>query len=255
MREMYIGIGDYALGGAVTLPFLSIDRAKRRRPLVFGEVRDDPVPEQMDGTVFRNHLGDLPAWASVWKDLGADGVCLKMAPGPEAAQTVKTVVERTRMPVMVCIGDDDVATLHEIADTVSGSMLILGCSSEGSYRRVADFAGSHVVTTVPGDPLVGDGCIHPDSAVLCRYDIRGGTEGLSEIKGLRSTGLSRGDEGLPVICDVTGAWEMYDGDDRRMAVLESNSALCAMLAGADAVVVRGSGAADMASNHGEELAL
>ena len=41
LPEVYIGKGDYATGGARSLPFLDLDCARRRRPLVLGEVTDD----------------------------------------------------------------------------------------------------------------------------------------------------------------------------------------------------------------------
>ncbi len=36
LGELYLGRGDYVAGGAQSLPFLDLDGARRRRPLVFG---------------------------------------------------------------------------------------------------------------------------------------------------------------------------------------------------------------------------
>ena len=41
LEELYLGRGDYVAGGARSLPFLDLDGARRRRPLVFGIVTDD----------------------------------------------------------------------------------------------------------------------------------------------------------------------------------------------------------------------
>ena len=41
LEEIVLGGGDYVAGGAQSLPFLQMDGARRRRPLVFGEDTDD----------------------------------------------------------------------------------------------------------------------------------------------------------------------------------------------------------------------
>ena len=72
---------------------------------------------------------------------------------------------------------------------------------------------------------------------------------------LRSRALG-GESALrhPIVADVTGCWNREFSDAREASMWEAESALAAMLAGADIIFVRGPGAADMARVYGEELA-
>ena len=81
------------------------------------------------------------------------------------------------------------------------------------------------------------------------------SDDISLVEDIRSRALS-GDSGLdhPVMADVTGCWDRGFSDAREASMWEAESALAAMLAGADILVVRGPGAADMARVYGEELA-
>ena len=58
----------------------------------------------------------------------------------------------------------------------------------------------------------------------------------------------------PIVFDVTPSWDAGFADARVASMVEAESCLVAMLSGADVLIVRGPGAADMARVYGEELA-
>ena len=81
------------------------------------------------------------------------------------------------------------------------------------------------------------------------------SEDVSLVRDIRARALA-GDRNLrhPVMADVSGCWSRGFADARLASMQEAESALAAMMAGADMVIVRGPGAADMARVYGEELA-
>lgn len=75
LGELYLGRGDYVAGGAQSLPFLDLDGARRRRPLVFGQVTDDLSSyPSLAADMFSGRQTDPEEWAVMWKEIGADGV-------------------------------------------------------------------------------------------------------------------------------------------------------------------------------------
>ena len=255
LPEVYIGRGDYAAGGARSLPFLDLDCARRRRPLVFGEVTDDLSTYPMTAAgMFSGRQQDPCEWAVMWKELGADGVCVRVrTEDPEAAVSlIRSVSDRTRLPVAV---DAPPHIAEKVASSVDDTKLLV--FSEGG---------------VPGIHLPVLRCSDPDDAAARAADLEeaavsfpskplgGGMEEFdSLISGYRNRGLS-GEAGcrFPIVADVTSAWNhegaVREDDARRISLWEATGALSAMLAGADILIVRGPGAADMARVYGEELA-
>lgn len=250
LRELRLGKGDYAVGGACSPPFLDLDGARRRRPLVFGEVTDDlasypPLAAEM----FSGRQTDPAEWAVMWREIGADGICLRLGDGDVRgrADLVREVCDRTRLPVMVDASPDiieavsagiDDSILLLVSDAVrdDGHIAVIGC-------RDADAASSL--------------CGGHDSMVMFGLDGRTPAELLGRMEEYRSRGLS-GDASCqnPVVVDTTPIWDSLDGgwDARKASMLEASEALAVMMAGADLLIMRGPGAADMARVYGEELA-
>ena len=256
LPEIYLGRGDYAAGGARSLPFLDLDCARRRRPLVLGEVTDDlsHYPE-LAASMFSGRQTDPAEWAVMWKELGADGVCLRLhgKDTGRAVELVRTVSDRTRLPVAV---DADDGVLKAVASGIDGSVLLLMTDSH--------FGGSHVsvVRCRDADDAAERLEDAPDNTMVSFEprplgdDIGTFCDSMREYRarGLSGDGSCR----FPMVADVTCAWEHGDavrGDDaRRISLWEASGALTAMLAGADILIVKGPGAADMARVYGEELA-
>lgn len=223
LREYRVGKGDYVIGGAWTMPFAGLDSPLRRRPMFIGEVRmhedDDPVMR-----------------ALMWRDLGADGVCLRVQPGD--GDTVSAIATSTAMPVMV---EGPGAAVEEASARVCDSIMVLmPCDDCEVDARDHLLTGVHVDAFPP--TVLGGGLKNAME------------EGLR----LRSEALSSETPGRPTICDVTSVWDMsHDIDEAgmaRMTMLESQAALAAILAGADMIVMRDPAALDSAIGYGEELA-
>ena len=247
LAEIALGRGDYAAGGARSLPFLDLDGARRRRPLVFGEITDDlsDYPE-VAAEMFSGRQTDPGEWAVMWKEIGADGILIDLH--DQSADLVREVSERTHLPVAV-IADDGVL---EEASGIEGTRLIL-IGRGHDYRGPA---GDHVVSvTAKGADF--QSLPEPGRCVLRigGFGMEGLMDDTAEALAIRTGGLS-GEEGRthPMMADVRGCWDRGFRDAREASMWEAESALAAMLAGADILIVRGPGAADMTRVYGEELA-
>lgn len=236
MRELPLGKGDYVAGGAWSMPFLDLDGARRRRPLVFGEVQlHGDVPPLIEG-MFSGRCSSSEEWAVMWKEIGADGICLRIRPGD--GPLVANISGRTRMPLAV---SGSAEAVREAAESVGDSSMIL--MSDGEEVRVE------------GHYSIGSDLMMMEPTIL------GGnmSDAVDSGRRMRMEAISSDSPGLPAICDVTSACDSdVDGDEyvrvRRTSMIEAQSALVAMLSGADIIIVRGPGAADMARVYGEELA-
>ena len=262
IEELIVGKGDYIIGGARSPPFLKLDNARNRRPVIFGEAYDDlGLYNESAASMFSGRQNDIEEWAVMWKELGADGICLRLT-RPDSHELVKRIADRTRIPVMVS-ADTDI--LKRTASEVDDSILILYCRDETQSLEMSSCSNNHILVANCGD---GD----PQS--LCRrmqelgarniiVDLGKGKMGpslktlRSRISSFRMDGLN----GVPdsqhnIICDATPSWDEHGPDvtARRASMIEAMTALGAMMAGADVIVVKGPGAADMARVYGEELA-
>lgn len=247
LREVVLGRGDYAAGGACTRPFLDQDGARRRRPMVLGEIQGIPSEcEELVASMFSGRAGDPCEWAVMWKEISADGICLRTdgLDAEEASTLARAVSDRTRLLVAVS-GDPEI--LDAVASAITDSILVLMGSpdSPGNHAVAHPVSGIDEARSIPPDEkrmLLVTG-MFPDSTPLML------------MRSLRESALE-GDEGCdaPVVYDATPVWEMGFDDARGASMTEGEAALTAMLAGADAVIVRGPGAADMARVYGEELA-
>ncbi len=246
LGEVALGKGDYVAGGACSLPFLDLDGARRRRPLVFGEVTDclSDYPA-LAAEMFSGRHNDPAEWAVMWKEIGADGIWIDLKKGD--SELVRTIVERTRLPVAVTA---DHGTLAKVAE-IEGSVIIL----IGRGEQYLGPAGGHAVMVNASTPdSLADRCLEAESSGMCSIimDVGNGTCFAEEV---RRRALE-GERSLrhPTICNVSGCWESGFSDARSASMWEAEAALSAMLAGTDILIVRGPGAADMARVYGEELA-
>ncbi|MBO4358096.1 MAG: hypothetical protein J5813_08065 [Candidatus Methanomethylophilaceae archaeon] len=262
MEEILVGKGDYVIGGARSPAFLDLDNARNRRPVIFGEAFDSLEGyHESAASMFSGRQTDIEEWAVMWKELGADGICLRLS-GDDSPALVKRIATRTRIPVMVS-ADTDV--LIDTAKTVDDSILVLNCKDAEQSLEVSEFSNNHVVVAK---------CYDQDSKHICDEMSARGSKNImvdlgpgrmddslkdlrSRIEQYRLNGLN-GDVGSQhtILCDVTPSWDAHDSNvsARRASMHEATVALALMMSGADALIVKGPGAADMARVYGEELA-
>ena len=262
MEEIFVGKGDYVIGGARSPAFLELDGARNRRPVIFGEAFDSLEGyHESAASMFSGRQTDIEEWSVMWKELGADGICLRVT-GDDSPALVKRVAERTRIPIMVTADTD---TLIETAKTVDDSVLILNCSNPEQSLAVAERSNNHVVVAK---------CDRTDPKELCKEMSSRGARNImvdlgegrmdknlkalrSRIEDYRLNGLNGDVESQhTVLCDVSPSWEVHESNvsARRSSMYEATVALAVMMSGADAIIVKGPGAADMARVYGEELA-
>ena len=103
--EVVLGKGDYIVGGAKGMPFLSFEHRTNRRPIVAGEVYDTLVDyPELAANMFDGRQKDPVEWAHMWKTLGVDRIPVRLASldpakggtTPEAAaELVKKISDKT----------------------------------------------------------------------------------------------------------------------------------------------------------------
>lgn len=242
LAEVVLGRGDYIAGGARSIPFLDLDGARRRRPMVFGKVTDDlsGYPE-LAAEMFSGRQTDPEEWAVMWKEIGADGVWIDLRNG--GADLVRRIADRTRLPIAVHC---PTGVMADVAG-ITGHVMIL-VPDDGPTD-----GGDHVVA-VPADV---DGVFSENTVIdlgrVSLDDALGAKGRLAE--DIRRMALDGCPEmNRPMMADVSGDWVRGFPDARSASMWEAETALVMMLAGADIVVAIGPGAADMARVYGEELA-
>lgn len=258
MREIILGKGDYVAGGAHTEPFLDLDGARRRRPLIFGEVWTDlgGYPH-VAAEMFSGRQNNVSDWAMMWKEIEADGICLRM--GDDAQEAVSVVTEisrRTSMPIIVSASGNYEEVYRTVGKTVKDTVLVFLCPDTETSASITEDCKGHA-TSIPVKERKGfvssmDGAmmmLHSE----CVFSVDAGTA-MSTLCEVRAEGITGDSDSCPLICDVTGAWDLCEPREFLTSLLEGESALIAMLCGADAIIVKGPGAADMARVYGEELA-
>ncbi len=261
-EEIVVGRGDYVIGGARSPAFLDLDGARHRRPVIFGEVFETLEGyHESAASMFSGRQNDIEEWAVMWKELGADGVCLRLNAGG-SADLVKRIADRIRLPIMVSAGTD---VLMETAKTVTDSVLILKCSDREQSLALSDPSIDHVIVARcdgEEDPKELCKAMREKGAKRIAVDLGDGTmDSLkmlrSRISGYRLDGLNGiEDSQHTILCDVSPSWDQCSDDvtARRASMHEATIALAAMMSGADILVMKGPGAADMARTYGEELA-
>jgi len=289
--EVALGKGDYIAGGSDGMPFLSFENTNKRRVMVAGEVVDDltDYPE-LAASMFDGRQNDPVEWSRMWRSLGADMICLRLKgtdpdkgnkSPKEAGELVKKISDATGLPVIVygCgIPEVDNEVMKVVSESVKDSRLIIAKVEEDEYRTIssAAIAGKHIVLAFSNldvnlakqmnmiladfgvnvsdilmDPLMAPLGMGLDYSYSVNERIR--LAALSNDKMLQ----------IPVICDATGAWDVGDavndedeslGDvTHRVTWWETMTAMAAIVSGADIVIMRGPGAADMILGYADEL--
>jgi len=289
--EIVLGKGDYIAGGSDGMPFLSFENTSKRRTMVAGEVFDDisDYPE-LAASMFNGRQNDPVEWAVMWKSIGADMVCLrirgidpdkKSITTEQASELVKKITDATQLPVMVygCgTPDVDNELMEKISRSVKGTRLVLAKADEDGHKTIssAAVAGKHALIAFSNLDL---NLAKQMNIVLTDFGVQrtdilmdplmaplgmGLDYSYSVNERIRLAALS-GDKMLqiPMICDATGAWDVGDAvneDDaesgdavHRVTWWETMTAMAAMASGADIVIIRGPGAADMILGYADEL--
>ena len=77
--EVVLGKGDYIVGGAKGMPFLSFEHRTNRRPIVAGEVFDSVADyPELAAKMFDGRQNDPVEWAIMWKSMGVDLICVRL---------------------------------------------------------------------------------------------------------------------------------------------------------------------------------
>lgn len=242
LSEIVLGRGDYVAGGARSLPFLDLDGARHRRPMVFGKITDDlsEYPE-LAASMFSGRQTDPEEWAVMWKEIGADGIWIDLKKG--GADLVRRISDRTRLPIAVHCSTDAMADIAAI----TGHVMIL-VPEDGSID------GRDHVVAIPAevDREFSEKTVIDLGRVSLEESLGEGRRLAGKIRRMALDGCPGMDR--PLMADVSGDWTRRFADARSASMWEAETALVMMLAGADIVVTVGPGAADMARVYGEELA-
>jgi acetyl-CoA decarbonylase/synthase complex subunit delta len=291
IAEVSLGKGDRIAGGSDGMPFLSFENTSKRRVMIAGEIVDDLTDyPALAASMFDGRQKDPVEWAKMWKSLGADMICVRLKgtdpdkgkrTPKDAGELVKKIADATQLPVIVygCgTVDADNEVMKAVSDSVKNTRLVFGKADEDEYRTVssAAIAGKHAIIAfsnldvnlakqmniiltdfgVPYSDILMDPLMAPlgmglDYSYSVNERIR--LAALSNDKMLQ----------IPMICDATGAWDVGDaineedadlGDVRnRVTWWETMTAMAAIVSGADIVIMRGPGAADMIIGYADEL--
>jgi acetyl-CoA decarbonylase/synthase complex subunit delta len=264
------------LGGETTLPFLAFE-GKVSRPAIGMEVIDhigEDYPQIIIDEI-GDLIKDPVTWARACVDVhGADFICLKLlSTNPEeanvsaedAASLVSTILKKVKAPLIIQGSGDyekDARVMELCSDVAKGERCLLARAEQDSYKSiaVAATANNHGVVAfsnidvniakqlnimltefgVPLDHIVSDPLM---------AGIGFGMEyAYSAMERIKLAGLA-GDKMLqsPMIADISVAWSAKEayrvdeklGDERERAVFwEAASALAALMAGADALILR-----------------
>jgi len=288
--EIVLGKGDYIAGGSDGMPLLSFENTCKRRMMIAGEVVDDltDYPE-LAASMFNGRQKDPVEWSLMWKSIGADMICLRLkGTDPDkgktteyASELVERIADATQLPVIVygCgIPEVDDNLMKEISNSVKNRRLVLAKADEEGHKTIssAAIAGKHALIAFSNLDL---NLAKQMNIVLTDFGVQrsdilmdplmaplgmGLDYSYSVNERIRLAALS-GDKMLqiPMICDATGAWDVGDAvndDDadlgdvvNRVTWWETMTAMAAMASGADIVIMRGPGAADMILGYADEL--
>lgn len=278
-------------GGETGMPFLSFEGSMAYRPLIAGEVLD--VSSEVPPLVreeFGAAVEDPASWAKVWvEERGADLICLKLhSTNPEeqnrgaeeAVATVLRVLEAVKVPLIVYGSgheEKDAKVLEAVSNAAPKERLLLGQAEETAYKsisaaamandhRVISFANLDVNLSKQINILLTDFGVKKESIVLDPLfaSLGMGLEySYSVMERIRLAALM-GDSMLqvPMLCDTTSAWkakeaseelEGHDGLRERAVWWEAATALAALIAGADILVMRSPASAGIARRAIAEL--
>lgn len=291
INEVAIGKGDYIAGGGNGLPFLSFENRSKSRPMIAGEVWDDITDfPQIAADMFSGRQKDPVEWATMWKEIGADIICLRLVStdpskkntsAKDAAALVQRISDKTNLPIMVCGSgsvEKDIEVLTEICNDVKDTRLIISKVDECEYKKLAAaaMANNHVIL---GFSNLDVNLAKQMNILLKDYGLENKDIVMDPLMAALGMGLDYsysvnerirngalyGDKMLqvPMVCDCTGSWDVGDAtseDDGtigdvtfRATWWEVITATAAMVSGADILIVRGAPAADMIKVYASEL--
>ena len=149
------------VGGESTLPFLAFEGEIPHPPVVALEIQDQYPDDWSDllKDCWGDVLSDPAVWAEKAEESGADIIALKLqsahpegknTDAPQAAETVRSVLAATGLPLIVYGPgqvDKDNDVLVAVAEAAKGERIALGNCEEKNYRTIvaAALANEHLV--------------------------------------------------------------------------------------------------------------
>ena len=265
------------VGGQSALPFLDIDGTIPHPPALGMEVVDVISPD-FPALVKQEFDDVLDSAAKRAKkcveSFGADFICLKLEGAnpegsnrspEEAAVTVKEVLAAVSVPLLIygCGNEEkDSKVMEAVSYAAKGERCFLGLAENGKYKSiaVASMANGHGLVAFSNldinlakqlNILLTDFGVKPENILMdpLMAGIGYGVEySYSVMERIRLAALM-GDSMLqmPMICDVGTAWKAREssvvdphlGDPKRRGPLwEATTAMAAMTAGADLLIMR-----------------
>lgn len=263
-------------GGESGMPFLSYEGARPNRTLIAGEVLDslselpDPVKSELG-----EEVNDPVTWAQAWVDkYGADIICIKLvSTNPdeanrspqEAAETVKRILDAVKVPIIVYgCGNEvrDAKTFELVSNIAAKERLLIGHAEDTAYKSIAaaTMANHHAIISFSNldinlakqiNILLNDFGIKKDSIVMdpLMAALGMGLEySYSVMERIRLAAfMGDGMLQVPLICDTSVPWKAKeaaedvpgpDGIAERAVWWETTTALAALIAGADILIMR-----------------
>ena len=265
------------VGGQGILPFFDVDGTLPNPPVIGMEVID-VIPPDFSALVTAEFADVLDSPVERAKKsvevFGADFICLKLeSVNPEgenespdqAAQTVKDVLTAVDVPLLVygCGNEEkDSKVMEAVSYAAKGERCFLGLAENGKYKSisVASMANGHGIVAFSNldinlakqlNILLTDFGVKPENIIMdpLMAGIGYGVEySYSVMERIRLAALM-GDAMLqmPMICDTSIAWKareasMQDphlGDNsKRGPFWEATTAMAALMAGADILIMR-----------------
>ena len=279
-------------GGEGGMPFLSYEGAMPHRPLIAGEVLDSisELPASVI-TEFGNAINDPVAWARAWVEkFGADLICIKLvSTSPdeanrspqEAVETVKRVLDAVKVPIIVygCGNEErDAKTLELVSNIAAKERLLVGHAEDTAYKSIAaaTMANHHAIISFSNldinlakqiNILLTDFGVKKDTIVMdpLMAALGMGLEySYSVMERIRLAAfMGDGILQVPLICDTSSAWKAKeaaedvpgsDGVAERAVWWEATTALAALIAGGDIMIMRSPRAAAITKRAIEDLA-
>lgn len=265
------------VGGAESLPYLYFEGAPPNPIALAMEVLDvvpEDYPEQVKNAL-GDVINSPSAWAKKCvDDFGADLICLKLiGTNPEeqdrspeeASKTVREVLDAVGVPLIIYGSgneEKDAKVMEAVSNEAKGERCLLGLAEEAAFKSlaVAAMANGHGIVAFSNldinlakqmNILLTDFGVKLEDVIMDPL-VAGLGYGLeysySVMERIR-LGAFRGDKILqvPMIADASVAWKAREasienpdwGDPfKRGPIWESTTALGALMAGADLLIVR-----------------
>lgn len=279
------------LGGETTLPFLYFEGEMPNKVRVAMEVLDiNPDWPDVVKEPFINVIESPKDWAKLCVEkYGAELICLKlMGTNPEeqnrsaeeAGETVRDVLKAVDVPLLIygCgHAEKDAKVMEVCSEIAKGERCFLGLAEEDRYKSIAVAAQSnnHGIVAFSNldinlakqmNILLTDFGVKREDIIMdpLQAGLGYGLEySYSVIERIRLAAFS-GDQMLqmPILCDTTRAWNAREavkdddalGDVRlRAPFWEASTAISALMAGADLLIMRHPKAVEIVKSTIEQL--